>query len=321
MARWLDGAADRKILFNIRRGDHFGCRALDIHTGQRRDYDRPIYTLSSDGRFALSPNFGRLDVLRPGYGYAGVPDPRIDEPAPADDGIWRLDLDTGEARLILSMADLLTAFPDNWAPGTRHWFNHLLIGPGDERFVFLHRCRASTDVPWTTRMFTAGVDGGDVWLLNDHRKTSHFIWRDPQTVLAWANRDDLGEHYHLFTDRTHEVRPVAPEVLTRDGHMSYAPQGEWIVTDEYPAGEPPQRRLMLFHEPSERLVELGRYHSPPPVGGNPCRCDLHPRWSRDGRSVTFDSVHEGTRQVYSIDVSAIVQQATGSEQRTIDDER
>jgi hypothetical protein len=32
------------------------------------------------------------------------------------------------------------------------------------------------------------------------------------------------------------------------------------------------------------------------------RCDLHPRWNRDGTQVCFDSAHEGERQVYAIDV-------------------
>ena len=33
-----------------------------------------------------------------------------------------------------------------------------------------------------------------------------------------------------------------------------------------------------------------------------CRCDLHPRWRPDGRQLGFNSVHEGSRQVYVIDV-------------------
>ena len=32
-------------------------------------------------------------------------------------------------------------------------------------------------------------------------------------------------------------------------------------------------------------------------------CDLHPRWSNNGEVVYFDSIHEGTRQIYSVDVS------------------
>jgi len=36
------------------------------------------------------------------------------------------------------------------------------------------------------------------------------------------------------------------------------------------------------------------------------RGDLHPRWHPPGRFVTFDSIHEGTRQVHLADVSAVV---------------
>ena len=37
------------------------------------------------------------------------------------------------------------------------------------------------------------------------------------------------------------------------------------------------------------------------------RCDLHPRWNRDGRQVCIDSIHEGNRHMYVLDVPRIVE--------------
>jgi hypothetical protein len=51
----------------------------------------------------------------------------------------------------------------------------------------------------------------------------------------------------------------------------------------------------------EREIELGRYYAAPQFKGD-VRCDLHPRWNRSGTQASFDSVHEGSRQVYVIDV-------------------
>ena len=49
---------------------------------------------------------------------------------------------------------------------------------------------------------------------------------------------------------------------------------------------------------------LGSFHADPGLGKEN-RCDLHPRWSRDGRQVCIDSVHESQRQMYVIDVSSL----------------
>ena len=35
-------------------------------------------------------------------------------------------------------------------------------------------------------------------------------------------------------------------------------------------------------------------------------CDLHPRWSRDGQLAIFDSIHEGTRQIYVAHVGELI---------------
>jgi 2-polyprenyl-6-methoxyphenol hydroxylase-like FAD-dependent oxidoreductase len=38
------------------------------------------------------------------------------------------------------------------------------------------------------------------------------------------------------------------------------------------------------------------------------RCDLHPRWNRTGDAISFDSLHEGFRGVYSMQIGPLLRQ-------------
>lgn len=306
MLQWYPGDPENKIIYNVRIDrNHFGCCIQDIHTGEKQIYDTPLYTITSDGSLALCPNFSRLATLRPGYGYEGVPDPWAAEQASGEDGIRRLDFRTGKSDLIISLAQIRAYKLPPEEQNAYHWFNHLLISPDDRRFIFLHRWSKPGQKGWKTRMFTANTDGSDLHLLNDHEMTSHFIWRDSTTVLAWARRFDTGDHYYFFDDVNPGVTMLNPEKLVVDGHMSYPPGGTWFVTDTYPRGPERKRQLFLFNEKTEEVVDLGGYYADAKYDGF-FRTDLHPRWSRDGRLITFDSIHEGPRQTYMIDVSDVV---------------
>jgi len=304
MLQWLPTAPDRLVVYNRREADRFVAIIRDVHTGETRRLPRPIYAVSRDGRQAVTPNFSRLARTRPGYGYVGVPDPWADDPAPADDGIYRMDLETGESRLIISVAQIADLGHDETMDDAEHWFNHLQFCTDDSRFVFLHRWRRRGEKAWLTRMFTARPDGSEVYCLNDHEMTSHFDWRDANHMLAWATRHGRGDHYYVFADQAREVEVMGAEVLTTDGHCSYSPDGRWVLTDTYPDAE--HRRQLLLCRPEDGLrVDLARFYAPPELEGE-IRCDLHPRWNRDGTQVSLDSAHEGTRQVYVVDVSRLM---------------
>ena len=57
----------------------------------------PVYSVHPKARVAISLNFARLQRLRAGYGYGDLPDSTRIEGAPTKDGLWLVDLNTGNA--------------------------------------------------------------------------------------------------------------------------------------------------------------------------------------------------------------------------------
>lgn len=307
MLQWRPGSKT-EVLWNDREGDRFVCHILDVKTRKKRTIPHPIYTVSPCGKWAVSPDFRRVNDMRPGYGYAGLPDPNKDKLAPEDSGIFRIDLDTGEQTLLLSLAEIAKIPFDKYdLTGAKHYFNHLLVSPDGSRFEFLHRWRMEGLRSFGTRMLTAAADGSDVRVIDPSGYTSHFIWRDPDHILAWSRADSHGDAFYLYEDRQGgKIEVVGKDVMPDNGHCTYLPGNEWILNDTYPQGKRREQNPYLYHVATGRRVPLGHFAQPTEYRGE-WRCDTHPRFSPDGKLVCIDSPHTGEgRQLHLIDISGIV---------------
>ena len=306
MLQWRPGS-ETEVLWNDRQGDRFVCHILDVKSRKKRTVPFPVYTVSPCGKWAVAPDFRRVNDMRPGYGYAGLPDPHKDELAPEGSGIWRVDLDAGEQKLLLSLAQIVAIPYKDDLTGAKHWFNHLLVSPDGSRFEFLHRWRMEGQKGFGTRMLTAAADGSDVRVIDPSGYTSHFIWRDPNHILAWSRTDAYGDAFYLFEDRPGgNVEVVGKGVMTVNGHCTYLPGNQWVLNDTYPQGkEERTQNPYLYHVATGRRVPLGHFHLPNEYSGE-WRCDTHPRFSPDGKLVCIDSRHTGEgRQLHLIDISRI----------------
>ncbi|MFH1743956.1 MAG: hypothetical protein ABIH23_33540 [bacterium] len=303
MLQWLPGSKDQ-VIYNVRRDGSFGSVIQNVFTGEKRLLPRPIYAVSPNAKEAVSLDFARVNETRPGYGNVGVQYDWTDRNHPSDDGIYIVNLETGESTLAITLDQIVSIQTREGMKDVRSWFNHLLYNPDGTRFIFLHRWFRQPDNAGGryTRFFTANRDGSGICLLADHDMTSHFIWRNPTQILAWSTEPE-GNNFHLYTDQSDKVETIGKGILKTDGHCSYSPNGNWILTDTYPDSERMQT-LMLFRPSDSKLVTLGRFYLSPDMTGQ-TRCDLHARWSRDGKTVCIDSAHSGRRQMVLLDVSEI----------------
>ncbi|MBP5366429.1 MAG: hypothetical protein J6Y82_11020 [Bacteroidales bacterium] len=122
-------------------------------------------------------------------------------------------------------------------------------------------------------------------------------------------------------------------VLVSDGHPMTNPIYKCkIIVDNYPQADR-CRTLMLYDYLQQTKIDIGKFrmidddvdeesfnseasyygvderikkvfpHEIFMHSRSGLHCDLHPRWSSDGKVAYFDSIHEGTRQIYSVDLS------------------
>jgi hypothetical protein len=307
MLQWVPGT-ESTVLWNDRDGDRFVCRILDVKTNAARTIPHPVYCVSPDGKSGVTPDFRRIADVRPGYGYTGLPDPFGADFAPAETGIFHVDMASGASKLILSLKDIAaTGDIPNAEPGIKHYFNHLLFSPDGSRFIALHRWQYPNGKR-LTRMLTAKPDGTDLRIVIPNGYASHFIWRDSQHILSQSKEllgnDNWGDF--LFEDREGgHIEEIGHGVLDPSGHLSYLPGNEWILNDTYPRGPERLQTPHLYHVATDKRIDLADFHLPKAYAGE-WRVDTHPRLSRDGRTVCIDAV-DGTdgRQLCLIDISSI----------------
>ncbi len=303
MAQWLGPDFGKRIIYNDLRNGKFCSVILDVSTGAERILPLPVYTVSNDGKTALSLDFSRLHSLRLGYGYSALPEKTKDIALPETTCIWKMDIETGEVTELFKYTDFANfqPRPEMQEEGSVHKVNHLMLSPNGKRFMVLYRWFCGQRK--YTRLITCNVDGTDMYVLSDDDMVSHCYWKDNEHIIAFENKHGEGTGYYLMKDKTQEYTHLWSH-LTNDGHPSYCPTDKSLVVfDTYPD----RARIQEIKVARDTDVEgkdikvLARVFAPFKYD-NDTRCDLHPRWSRDGKKVCFDACFEGHRGLYVVNV-------------------
>lgn len=304
MAQWLGPDFSSHIIYNDCRGGKYVAIIRNLISGSERIIPAPVYTVSADGKYALTLDFSRLYNLRPGYGYYNVPEKTKGTALPEATAVWKVDLESGEISDLISYYDFFSVQPrlEMQEKGAIHKVNHLMINPNGKRCAVLYRWFVGQQK--YTRLITFDVaDGHNMYVLSDDNMVSHFFWKDDEHILAFENKKISGPGYYLMKDRTQEFIHLWPHI-NNDGHPSYSPNRQFVITDSYP-DRTRMQTITLLREKVDTGRTIVKVFSPFKYD-NDTRCDLHPRWNRKGTKICFDSVYEGHRGLYEIDIENLL---------------
>ncbi|WP_018526912.1 hypothetical protein [Alkalispirochaeta alkalica] len=286
MLQWNPVEPNSQVVFNTLVNGRYGSVLFAIdQQSVVQEYEYPIYSLDSGFQYATTLNFSRLGRLRPGYGYALLPDATAGVAAPEDDGMFLMDLASGGRELIVRLADLAQEVPQ---PGAEHYVNHATFSPDGRYIVFFHLWSLEGDRGRGLRVLCYDIESRTHRIVEDQKTISHYCWRDSQTILATNCDAARTWRYTLYNVVSGDVQDLNLP-LAQDGHPMFHPTNKsLIVTDTYPDRRRDQH-LLLANIDTNEVWEIAALYSPWKYRGQ-VRCDLHPRWDRGGDMIVVDEV-------------------------------
>ncbi|MBE5761457.1 MAG: hypothetical protein E7334_05625 [Clostridiales bacterium] len=294
---------DDHIVYNVRVGDGFGTQIKNIKTGETRTLPLAAANISMDGKRAVCVNMSRIYDFRPGYGYSDKPDPYYNVNAPADDGVFLMDMETGNYKQIISYDKLIKQFPEEPFTSRKLVINHITFNPSGTRFLFLLRNFMDEEFKmWKTQLLTSDLEGNTT-LITDYCLNSHYHWKnDDQILIVTSHPKKDGMDLVLLDDFTAKrVEFYDRPELHKDIHCLYSPNRRYISGDGYPDEDSCRKLWLLDTKTNELRLLLRAYSYAPSIVD--IRCDLHARWDRSGSKISFDSNHIGSRCICEIDLS------------------
>ena len=306
MFYWHPLKAETQFFFNdrdVKTGKVFVV-LYDLEKKKRvREYkydDSPIGNggVAADGSVFLGLNYGRLARLRLVTGYPEALDWSKDEPAPKNDGMFIVDIKTGQRRLLVSYRQLNEALKQR-NPKTQHsglFINHTLLNRKSDRVYFFVRGGWSGKKGDKINMPCSIHTDGSGLTLHDKHIGGHPEWAEDNLLIGRQGDNQI----FYDVDKKKVVGQLGtPKMFPKpEGDISLSPSGQWFVNGykkdkkNYYAV---YRRTDGAFARSEG-VDKGSY-------SGDIRIDPAPRWNRTNDGILVPGIAKNkTRQMYVIHV-------------------
>ena len=213
-------------------------------------------------------------------------------------GIFYISFRDNSKKLLISYQHVIDLYKQKSFKNTKHTFNHIMISPNGKRFIFIHRWFTSNNHKYDS-LILCNIEGSEINILTNDGMVSHCCWYGNDKIVGYLRDSKLGDDFYII-DTKSKMKKVLSNKLSNfgDGHPSF--YNDKMLFDSYP-DKSRLKHLYIYDNKINAEEKIGRYFESFSYYNQP-RCDLHPRWSYDGKKIFFDSVHEEKRFLYYLNI-------------------
>jgi hypothetical protein len=307
---WNPNAAETQFFFNdrdVKTGEVFTV-LYDIKKKKRvKEYrfkDTPIGNggVAWNGSFFMGLNYGRLARLRLVTGYPDSLDWSKDQTAPKNDGIFKVNIKTGEKELLVSYRQMENEIKKQGTDfeNTGLFVNHTLLNREANRLYFFAREGWVKGGNKLNIAFSVHLDGSNLKIHKQHIG-GHPEWAEGSVMIGRKGKKQI-----LYdVDKSEIVGQLGTPELFPDpeGDIALSPDGNWFVNGfKVQSEENGNKNFFAVYRISDGAYARSKGIDKGSYLGN-IRIDPAPRWNRTNDAILVPGISENrTRQMFVVKV-------------------
>ena len=274
----------------------------DIEKQERiREYrfsDVPVANggVSPTGEFFLAINYARMARLRPVTGYPETRDLTEKANAPGDDGIFKVDIETGKRELLVSFHDLKTLAQGRHESidDVEFYINHSLSSRDGKHVYFYARGRydgKSMSVNMPCSVATNGENLRAHTFIGGHPE-----WDEGSVVIGSLKKPNRQVRYDILKNKIVGQIGNTGDFPNPEGDIALGPNAKWFVNG-YSLNDRKDIKYVVMRR-SDKATAISPRFSRGPYTKGELRIDPAPRWNRNATQILVPSMTpSGFRQL------------------------
>ena len=274
--QWLD---NEHLIYNDVENNFQVSKKVNIHTNQViKKYSRAFWAISPNKDIGASLNFARISIKRPGYGYQGLSKDGLVEK------VSLFNLNSGLDEYSIELSDILDQI--NFISGRKDpYLNHIAWSPCSTKILSLFHYHAKPNDEKEVYPIVYDLVKNTWQIIENNGFFSHHTWLDEHNILAY--KKDKGVQRFCIWNMSSGWSAIKDSMPLTDGHPSSFKNSDKVIIDTYP-NKLGKMKLYLGSTISNMNYKTLGYVINPPQHFGALRCDLHPRISKDNKTVFCD---------------------------------